>query len=698
MPLISRHWAVLRLRSIAPLTIVEYEDSETAAPRVLSAFGLPFPALPALGWMKAALADLSNRFSPRMGSPPVFLDANEELEALQLEEFFSPATSPLWTSRLSRAQWLSRRELTLPLRIVAAGPGADSWFDQVRSEKWAQDESVLGFVLRLDATEHDARPLLHAIQPHIVVTTEPDDVFAVAAAMAEETRPRLVVWWDETFATDAPIAPPTDVSGVALLRMIGTPGQLGILLRNLLLDFTHDLPLHDTAQGLAPLCLRVRLTADPCSVQSLRLRTALRSIRREAQHWETLFRDLAPDSHLRNWINQTRQVQDFLHEGDAFVPISQLRAEMDAAVASATAIIQKPIAPQTQERAAHVALERLDTDPYLAAVEPTRSLMTDSSYQVRLHIGSPLPDSLVESPVPIDANLGPPDDEEGYNLEVAIQGKEFVVESDRVVKLRLPLTGNSAPVYFEVRTPALVGTKELRLCIYHHNYLVQSLLLQALVETDETWHPNLRVTTVKVETVQAPGFAGLDKLGERAFSLAVNASGGKTHDFVLKSDGQAHELSLPATTFQVAHDEIRKQLEAAARDPKTPALPLNYPKIERGSPTPPNVAVWLRAFATWGHKLYDAFFDRVAQPGSALRPYIVALQNESAARIQVFRLTYEDAFLWPLLYDWDLPANPAAPGMSRLDARPARQGGRMCASANFGRVLRAGLSGRAPPH
>jgi hypothetical protein len=231
------------------------------------------------------------------------------------------------------------------------------------------------------------------------------------------------------------------------------------------------------------------------------------------------------------------------------------------------------------------------------------------------------------------------------------------------VKLRLPLTGNSAPVYFEVRTPALVGRKELRLCIYHHNYLVQSLLLQALVETDETLYPsqNFQVTTVEVETVQAPGFAGLDKLGERAFSLAVNANGGKTHDFVLKSDGQAHELSLPATTFQNAHDEIRKQLEAAARDPKTPNLPLNYPKIKRGSPTPSDVAAWLRTFATWGHKLYDAFFDRVAQPGSALRPYIVALQNESAARIQVFRFTYEDAFLWPLLYDWDLPTNAAAP-------------------------------------
>ncbi len=190
MPLISRHWAVLRLRSIAPLTIVEYEDSETAAPRVLSAFGLPFPALPALGWMKAALADLSNRFSPRMGSPPVFLDANEELEALQLEEFFSPATSPLWTSRLSRAQWLSRRELTLPLRIVAAGPGADSWFDQVRSEKWAQDESVLGFGLRLDATEHDARPLLHAIQPHICTTPRKASPHSVCASDSQRIHVR----------------------------------------------------------------------------------------------------------------------------------------------------------------------------------------------------------------------------------------------------------------------------------------------------------------------------------------------------------------------------------------------------------------------------------------------------------------------------------------------------------------------------
>jgi len=678
MPLVSRYWAVLRLQSIAPLTVVEYRDHETVAPRVLSTPMLPFPAPPAPEWIQSALTNLSARFIPRMGQAPVFLDASEDLSAWDLEAFFAPAIGGMGTSRLSRAPWVRRADITLPLRVVAAGPNADSWFEELRKEDWTQDEAFQKYGLHLHATNRDATPMLHAVRPQVVVTTVPHEVLAVAARMTEEDRPRLVVWLDETFVTSAPTAAPDDASGVALLRVANPTGGPARLVTEIFLNFAHDLPLHELAEKLTygggP---RIRLTADPFSVQSLRLHAALGQIRREAQRWETHFQTLPAGSPLQNWINRTRHIQDFLGESHGFVPMAHLRASMNAALAARPAPAAPSILaadkaagpgapsivgrPRVEERAAHVALERLDTYPYLEPVTPTTSLAADASYQVRLHVGSPLSDSLVARPVAIDPKLGPPDDRGGYQLEVAIQGKEFAVESDRVVKLRLPFAGNSDPIYFEVRTPAALGQKELRLCIYHHNYLVQSLLLEALIETGELPHPS-RVTTVKVETTQAPNFSALEKLGDVAFSIGMNAGdGGKTHDFVLKSDGTSHEVSLPAATFQKTHDEIRKQLDAAARDPKAPALPLNYPKIQRGSPAPAEVADWIRAFAVWGHKLYDAFFDRIAQPGSPLRAHVVGLQGKSDERIQVFRFKYEDAFLWPLLYDWDIPSNVAAP-------------------------------------
>jgi hypothetical protein len=662
MPLVSRYWAILRLQSIAPLTVVEYRDHETVAPRVLSAPGLPFPVCPATEWIRDTLATLSTRSIPRMGRAPVFLDASEDLAAWDLEAFFMPVIGGISSSRLSRAPWVRRAGITLPLRVVAAGPNADSWFEVLRKENWTQGEAFQSYGLHLHATDRDATPMLHAVRPEVVVTTLPHEVLVFAGKMVEANRPRLIIWLDETFVTSAPTAPPRDVSGVAILRVAYPAGGPGNLVKDIFLNFSHDLPLHELAEnlmyGAAP---GIRLTADPFSVQSLRLHAALGQIRREAQRSETRFQSLLAKSPLQGWIDQTRDIKDFLGESHAFVPMASLRASMDAALSAAPAATPPIKNPGTQERATHVAIERLDTDPYLEAITAMTSLAADTSYQIRLHIGTPLSDSLVERPVAIDPELGPPDDRGGYDLEVAIQGKEFAVESDRVAKLRLPLSGNSAPIYFEICTPAALGPKELRLCIYHRNYLVQSLLLEALIETIEGQHSS-KVTTVKVETTQAPNFSALDKLGERALSIGMNmGGGGKTHDFVLKSDGSSHEISLSGATFQKAHDEIRKQLEAAARDPSAPALALNYPKIQPGSPAPANVADWVRAFAVWGHKLYDAFFDRIAQSGSTLRSDIVGLQDKAAERIQVFRFNYEDAFLWTLLYDWDIPANPAAP-------------------------------------
>lgn len=615
--------------------------------------------MPGLDWIASALSNVGNHFTPRLLDPPIFLDASTGLDTWDLEGFFQPATGGFWTSRLTRAPWLRRDDLTLPLRVVAAGPNADSWFEEVRKESWAQGKEFEQHGLQLHATDQDVSPLLHTVRPHVIVTTAPHGVMAAAAKMTQEDRPRLVVWLDDTLGTVAPTAAPEDVGGIALLRVANPAGGPGHLMRDLFLEFTHDVPLHQLARELAhsghP---QIRLTADPFSVQALRLHPALAQIRREAQRWETILP--VPSAKLKKWINQTRKIENFLGESHGFVPITKLRASMDEIAMTVPQATKAPKAAETGERAAHVAVERLDTFPYLSPVNPTTSLAADSSYQIRLHIGSPLSDSLVENPEAVDPKLGPPDDREGYNLEVAIQGKEFAIESDRVVKLRLPLTGNSDPIYFEVRTPVTLGKKELRLCIYHRNYLVQSLLLEALIESAESEHTS-RVTTVKVETSQAPNFADIDQLGERVLSIGVNAGqNGKTHDFVLKSNGSSDEVSLVGTTFKTMNDLIRKRLEAAARDPVSPKKPRSYAKIPRGGPIPADVANWIREFATFGRRLYSAFFDRIALTNSPLRPHLVGLASNSGERIQVFRFAYEDAFMWPLLYDWPLP-KPSAP-------------------------------------
>jgi len=677
MPLVSERWAVLRLESLTPLTVVEYRD-HSGTPRVLASPPYGPPGLPEPGWLVDRVRELGSRRSPRTGRPPIFLDAHPSLAALDLEAFFAPvlstAAGPTGVApasvRLTRAEWLPRRPFTLPLRVAAVGAEGADWFTELLQQSWMQGEDVRRYGLDLHIAARDVEPLLHVVGPHVVVTDQPAPVLELAAALAEPGRPRVVIWVDPTLDSPAPTRPPADVPGVSLLRVsaLGS-GALARFFTALVREFTHDLPLHEMAESAASeAVLRTRLTADPYSLQSLRLMEALGELQREGRRWETLLPAL-PDTPVSAWIADSRGVGDFLGESHGFVPMAGMRGRFDVARAAwkaardqarATLRAVREMRVREPARAVHVALERLETGRYLSGLDDRSSLQAGAAYQVRLHIGVRLPDSLVEIDTPIDPLLGPPDEEAGHHLEVAIQGKDFEVLSERAVPLFLPREGSSEPVYFEVSAPERVGAAQLRLCVYHRNHLVQSFLLDAKIDEYECPHPE-RILTVRLELSRSENFGTLDALGARALSIGLNHSiGGATHELILKADGSSGEVSLPAVTFEDPAKEIRRLLEQAARDPLSPALGRDYPLLARGAPVPADVAATIRGLAGWGRKLYRAFFHRAALPGSKLRPHLVALSGSQAQRIQVIRFEYKDAFPWPLLYDWDLPGDPGA--------------------------------------
>jgi hypothetical protein len=671
LPLVSERWAILRLESLTPLTVVEYRDHRGGLPRLSGGPPGLAPVLPDAMGLAALLAELGQGRSPRTGRPPVFLDAHPSLAALDLDGFFSPALSGQPSARLTGAEWLPRSPFTLPLRVVAVGEEADGWVAELLEQSWFQGEEVRRHGLDLHVAPRDVEPLIHAVRPHVVVTGDPTAALGVASALPEPHRPRLILWIDPTLASPAPAAPPADVAGVALLRVgAAEPILVGRIVTTVFTEFAHDLPLHeiaDNARGVTP--GSIRLTADPFSLQSLRLSEALQQLRREGRRWEMLL-PAPPPGMAQPWIAQSREAVTFLGESHGFAPMARTRAALDTAragfevarvqaLATRQAIREMRVRPPV--RAVQVALERLETSPYLEAMEPSSSLAAGTAYQVRVHVGMRLPDSLVETDTPIEPLLGPADDEAGHRLEVAIQGKDFQILSERTVPLFLPREGNSEPAYFEVRAPERPGPAELRICVYHRNHLIQSFRLDALVEPSEQPHANETVLRVRLELSRAENFVDLDELGPRTLSIGLNrAARGGTHDFILKGTGGSDELSLPATTFQQSADELRRVLERAARDPLNPALMRDYPTLAAGAPVTPDVAAIVRELAEWGHALYDAFFDRAARPGGPLRPHLVALRSSGRERIQVIRFEYADAFPWPLLHDWDLPADPAA--------------------------------------
>jgi hypothetical protein len=669
MAVMADRWVEFRLQAIWPFTVVEVRDAKRQQPRVLTLPGIePFQPR-----VLSAASPLLHTFaqettpvrSPRTGRMPVFLSAGLDLPPIDLADFFGPFLAGMPVVESSRAPEQPLPPFSLPLRVAAIGKDAKHWIERLMGHHWSTDEAVREFGLHVHTAERDVSTVVAALAPQIVVTESPDEAVKAAARLPEHSRTRLVVWIDDTLGSEAPAIRMVDASGVAVLR-IGTSDkdQAASAIETLGVAFTHDQPLHEVATEVARQTgAIVRLTADRASLHGLRLSEAVRAMRRDAQRLESRWPNARNRTAIESWLQEARIAPDFLHESGAFVPLAQALARRSEAHAAFRAAMAERISappPATPEpRAVHLALERLEGGLYLHPVDRKTILGSGTAYQLRLHIGLSLPDSLVEEPVPIDPSLGPPDDESGYQLEVAVQGRDFDVLSESTLTLFLPKTGGSEPVYFDVRTPEREGPAQLRVCVYHWNNMVQAHILSSLVGPNETSGAE-DVLTVKCEVTFVDRIDHANQLEPRALSLGVNDAADGRHHIIIKGTNVSQEVALAATTFEATSDEIRKILAGAATDPNNPIAARIYQKINRGDPTPADVATTIRTLAEWGSRLYSAFFDRVALPGSALRKELVRLLDAAGESIQIVRFRYEDVFPWTLLYDWDLPADRSA--------------------------------------
>jgi hypothetical protein len=670
MTLKSNHWLKLRLLSITPFTVIEIADQTGLPPRIFTDKYRPiWKAIPPL--LGGILKTVQTHFD-RSGLTPVFLESIPELDFLSgdFERMLGLNLRRYPVVWHSRAPSIPRHSLNLPLKLAAVDDHAPQWVEELSKLSWAKNDAAQTHGLAIQ-TGVDAAALIQAFLPHIVVTKQPDDVLNLVARLPEAVRPRLLVWFDETLDSVAPAARRTDVSGLALLRISAVrPAEISRCLQTLGWEFTHDKPLQEIAMAIAGKNkLRVSLVADPYSLQGLRLSEVLRALRREAQAIESQFSGAHKHPEISLWLSNNAVISDFLREGNAFLPMAGLMRSRDpvvSAVRTTMALAREttraavPRFTKTTPRSVQVAMERLDSQPFLRPVEPQTILGAGLAYQIRVQIGWPFPGSLVEQGVPIDPDLGPPDDSSGYNLEVAVQGKDFEVLSARSLPLFLPRQGGSLPVYFEIRTPQRKGYAELRLCVYHQNHLAQSYLLKASVGATETFVQE-QATSVQVEFTRTGTWDEVDVLKPRAISLGMNMSPGGTHNIIIKGTGSAEEVSLRASTFDNAVKEVRKVLAAAAEDPANPGLAREYLILTKGAQPDTDVAETIRKLADWGNRLYGAFFARVVVGQSQIRPDLVRLAASGGEAIQVVRFAYEDTFPWALIYDWDRHVDENAP-------------------------------------
>jgi hypothetical protein len=315
-----------------------------------------------------------------------------------------------------------------------------------------------------------------------------------------------------------------------------------------------------------------------------------------------------------------------------------------------------PIPPSPQGRRADLRLER--SEEFLPGlflprpVPPRRTLAQGATYRVRLQLGRQLKGSMmVEPPPPIDPLLPPPGPQ-GYELQAAIYPLDFTLVGEGMKTFRLPVKGASEAVLFKVLAPAQAGPARLRVCLYHHNHMVQSFLVTAEVAEAEAGH-EAQVPRAELEFSRSERFTNLEALTPRALCIGVNQdAGGSTHTVMVKGQ-QAGSFHLTEQLLAAEVARFRAILkQAAVKNGNQPGFP-SFPAP--GQVPSPEYDEVIRQLAEWGGKMFHALFGRAPPP---MEETLRGLTREQDTTIQIVRHDPNFILPWTALYDFRLPDRP----------------------------------------
>lgn len=365
---------------------------------------------------------------------------------------------------------------------------------------------------------------------------------------------------------------------------------------------------------------------------------------------------------IRTAIDSTRNLSyNFQREDWGMTPVAEVEAKVarahrsERSMSDALTVITGyddyvEALRQNQDRRVDVALQELDSVPLNKPVEKQTTLRAGARYRVRVHIGNQMPDSLVVGETaPIDPLLPEWEKAEGYDLEVVLFENDFELLSKRVEKLRLPLLGGSEPIYFTIRAPQQLGRAQARLAIYHENHLLQSFLLDAVVDQESVFNPE--GAQVRLSFSRTERFANLADLPPRAISIGVNESpGGETHRFMVKSTTDAQPLRLPETVIADQIKTFRDILLNATVDSSNEPRFNTY--IPAGTPPTAEFHEVVRKLADVGNELFRRVFKEASGP---MRDEMRRLAKSSDETIQVIRHNANYAFPWTVMYDFKTP-------------------------------------------
>lgn len=645
---------------------------------------------------------------------PVFVHTPRALAAFSWEPVISrilPGDVQVIRLARPRGAWKERWPFRLPLRVHAVGREAERYLDKFWNHEWMAAEDVWTFGLQVGVSR--VRDLDRSPAPHVLVcgaSRASGTLRRVARIQDVESRPRLVlVVSSATPEIDGLLASlyrPAD--GTSVLWLPVPPGLEGERVDKLLYNILHDQPLHEAVRRASapgdPLGAPL-LISDPAGVEDLRMADTLEELSEESAELEArvlpgdvssfLLRalpDCPPRLESALWtldslakpareaVGRVNDLEiDFGRETTSMVPIaeshgalararereSEIRAMLRAI--SADGESREAIAKH-QERRVDVALRRLDRSTFSRPwVKPDETLRRGARYRVRVHIGRPLRLSLVTGEVPaLDPLLPELPDEGSHLLHVALYGLDFKVASKNLRALRLPPLGGSDPVSFDVYAPWQTGEARLRIAVYYdlpagftaedrqepayHNHLIQSFLLETLVEDEERMHvPD--GTRVRLEFSQTERFANLPDLTPRILSIGLNdGPGGATHTVMAKRGAVTEEIHLGEVVLGTRLSQVRERLDAATwNDTREKG---RFPIGKAGPQREADFDRTVRDLARAGKELYDFIWQNAS---STFQDALYDVREEVDKVVQIVRFGQNYLFPWSVFYDFPVP-------------------------------------------
>lgn len=678
-------WVRLRYDAAPYGLVVSYADSLGHVHRAASANAPPrgwiWQPLPehqdAVYWPSAATADLMQaiaeaptwRSGPFGSGPvPVAVVITPPPGTTERPSRWEAATeSLLQTLGVARSKfsmavdagWTAHgRRLTLPLRILVAGPRPRRLVDYVRGIPGG---------LKLDRIEASA---LDAIPDDTdILLTSAAAVRRLLADPSWRAPPLIVIdGYQGDFLPAEPVPPGTSVVGLPF----GRTDRGGSMVTELVAGLVHNLPLHEAIvaagriSGIDPrVRLRIRVVTTPRGLDVLRLdpvldrtRTNMRSIARlrgmedmpsaVARHDVSLPAPHPDLSTVTNAVQRgSRLERDFTGEGRGLVPVleadearaaAQPALDYVAAVGRHISRDRRVLARLESEQERRATIWVSEDDGAFAGVEPDEVLARDTGHELNVGVGIRWDHDLVPVTAPGLDPLLPPTDEATYPVTISVFSDAAVFDGPTSQRLDLTRVGPSGPLSFHFRTPPRGSRLRIRVMLYFRRHLLQAFELNAQLGARRK--PARRGRGLQVSLL----FSRTERLSdienhfpERALSVATNDNGHGRHRLMFDTgDG----VPFDEVTLAQLQTSYRKQLNDV------------YGRQASSRLTEKLLRQFVTDMARRGRDIWDELYSAASDELQTVLRSIAS--SDEPVTIQHLRLKPTYAFPWPMVYDWEI--------------------------------------------